>query len=108
LFLFPSSLFNLYNLLVNPYNQFQIYMKALTLALNGKVTEYIAPSFKKMDSFLKEWNIGISDQRELFLAISNVLKENKRYEGKGFSHTKVKLVVYINWTGHGVGLQVYY
>jgi len=70
-------LFNLYNLLVNPYNQFQIYMKALTLALNGKVTEYIAPSFKKMDSFLKEWNIGISDQRELFLAISNVLKENK-------------------------------
>jgi hypothetical protein len=36
------------------------------------------------------------------------LKENKRYEGKGFSHTKVKLVVYINWTGHSVGLQVYY
>lgn len=83
-------------------------MKALTLALNGKVTEYITPSFKKMDSFLKEWNIGISDQRELFLTISNVLKENKRYEGKGFSHTIVKLVVYINRTGHGVGLQVYY
>ncbi|KAE8021425.1 hypothetical protein FH972_007317 [Carpinus fangiana] len=72
-----TNLFNLYNLLVNPYNQFHIYMKALTLALNGKVTEYIAPSFKKMDSFLKEWNIGISDQRELFLTISSVLKENK-------------------------------
>lgn len=70
-------LFNLYNLLKNPYSQFHIYMKALTLALNGKVTENIVPSFKKMDSFLKEWNIGISDQRELFLTISNVLKENK-------------------------------
>lgn len=80
-FLFPSSLFNLYNLLENPYSQFHVYMKALTLAFNGKVSEHIVPSFKKMDSFLKEWNIGISDQRELFLTVSNVLKENKRYEG---------------------------
>ncbi|XP_062151015.1 uncharacterized protein LOC133859588 [Alnus glutinosa] len=70
-------LFNLYNLLESPYSQFHIYMKALTLAFNGKVTDCIVPSFKKMDSFLKEWNIGISDQRELFLTISNVLKENK-------------------------------
>ncbi|KAG2710944.1 hypothetical protein I3843_04G049600 [Carya illinoinensis] len=70
-------LFNLYNLLENPYSQFHVYMKALNLAFNGKVTEHIVPSFKKMDGFLKEWNIGISDQRELFLTISNVLKENK-------------------------------
>lgn len=70
-------LFNLYNLLENPYSQFHVYMKALTLAFNGKVSEHIVPSFKKMDSFLKEWNIGISDQRELFLTVSNVLKENK-------------------------------
>jgi translation initiation factor 3 subunit M len=83
-------------------------MKALTLAFNGKVTDCIVPSFKKMDSFLKEWNIGISDQRELFLTISNVLKENKRYGGKGFSHTKVKLVLHMHWTGSGVGFQVYY
>jgi translation initiation factor 3 subunit M len=101
-------LFNLYNLLESPYSQFHIYMKALTLAFNGKVTDCIVPSFKKMDSFLKEWNIGISDQRELFLTISNVLKENKRYGGKGFSHTKVKLVLHMHWTGSGVGFQVYY
>ena len=31
-----------------------------------------------MDSFLKEWNIGILDQRALYLNISNILKENKR------------------------------
>lgn len=54
-------------------------MKALELAVSGKVTESIVPSFKKVDSFLKEWNIEIKDQRELFLAIANVLRENKRY-----------------------------
>ncbi|CAL9219158.1 unnamed protein product [Arabidopsis halleri] len=70
-------LFNLYNLVDHPYARFQVYMKALTLAVDGKVTEYIVSSFKKVDNFLKEWNIDIKDQRELFLAIANVLKENK-------------------------------
>ncbi|KAA8530445.1 hypothetical protein F0562_005154 [Nyssa sinensis] len=70
-------MFNLYNLLENPYSQFFVYMKALNLAVNGKVAENIIPSFKKMDNFLREWHIGIKDQRELFLAVSNVLKENK-------------------------------
>ncbi|KAL0744636.1 hypothetical protein Bca4012_086149 [Brassica carinata] len=70
-------LFNLYNLLDHPYARFQVYMKALTLAVEGKVTEYVVPSFKKIDNFLKEWNIDIKDQRELFLAIANVLRENK-------------------------------
>ncbi|KAJ4898606.1 Proteasome component (PCI) domain protein [Raphanus sativus] len=70
-------LFNLYNLLDHPYARFQVYMKALTLAVEGKVAEYIVPSFKKIDNFLKEWNIDTKDQRQLFLAIANVLRENK-------------------------------
>ncbi|KAF4375977.1 hypothetical protein F8388_010113 [Cannabis sativa] len=70
-------LFNLYNLLENPFSQYHVYMKALQLAIGGKVTENVVPSFKKIDSFLKEWNVGIVEERNLFLAISNVLKENK-------------------------------
>ncbi|XWS30139.1 hypothetical protein CRYUN_Cryun24cG0092400 [Craigia yunnanensis] len=70
-------LFNLYNLLEGPDSRFFVYMQALNLALNGKVTDHIIPSFKKIDSFLKEWNIGVKDQRDLFLTIANVLKENK-------------------------------
>jgi len=54
-------------------------MKALQLAASGKVTELVIPSFKKIDSFLKEWNIGVQDQRELFLMIFKILKESKRY-----------------------------
>lgn len=80
---FSSSMFNLYNLLENPYSRFFVYMKALNLAVNGKVIEHIVPSFKKMDSFLKEWNLGVQDQRELFLTISNILKESKRYNSTG-------------------------
>ncbi|XVE83666.1 hypothetical protein DITRI_Ditri16bG0105000 [Diplodiscus trichospermus] len=70
-------LFNLYNLLEGPDSRFFVYMQALNLALNGKITDHIIPSFKKIDSFLKEWNIGIKDQRNLFLTFANVLKENK-------------------------------
>ncbi|CAL5325925.1 unnamed protein product [Camellia sinensis] len=70
-------MFNLYNLLENPYSRFFVYMKALDLAVNGKVSEHIISSFKKMDDFLREWNIGIQDQRKLFLTISNILKDSK-------------------------------
>ncbi|KAL0540647.1 hypothetical protein IC582_020657 [Cucumis melo] len=70
-------LFNLYNLLENPYSRFHVYMKALDLAFKGKAPEHIIPTLKKIESFLREWNIGIVEQRELFLAISNVLKESK-------------------------------
>ncbi|KAK9011930.1 hypothetical protein V6N11_040002 [Hibiscus sabdariffa] len=70
-------LFNLYNLLEGPDSRFFVYMQALNLALNGTVSDHIVPSFKKIDSFLKDWNIGVKDQRNLFLAIANVLKENK-------------------------------
>lgn len=55
-------------------------MQALSLAVNGKVVDNITPSFKKIDSFLKEWNLDAKDQRELFLAMSNVAKESKRYK----------------------------
>ncbi|KAF3543650.1 hypothetical protein DY000_02003511 [Brassica cretica] len=70
-------LFNLYNLVDHPYARFQVYMKALTLAVEGKLAEYVVPSFEKIDSFLKEWSIDTKDQRQLFLAIANVLRENK-------------------------------
>ncbi|CAA3014650.1 eukaryotic translation initiation factor 3 subunit M-like [Olea europaea subsp. europaea] len=70
-------LFNLYNLLESPYSQYFVYMKSLNLAANGKVTEHVVPSFKKMDNLLREWNLGVKEQRELFLTIVNILKENK-------------------------------
>ena len=80
------SLFNLYNLLENRYSRFFVYLKALNLAVNGKVAEYMVPSLKNIDNFLKEWNIEIEDKRELFLGIANVLKESKRYRNKELNH----------------------
>ncbi|XP_050382133.1 uncharacterized protein LOC126799058 [Argentina anserina] len=68
-------LFTLYNLLEDPYSRFSVYMSALNLAIKGKVTEHVLPTFKQIDSFLKEWNIGVSDQRQLLLTISNILKD---------------------------------
>ncbi|KAM0937501.1 putative proteasome component (PCI) domain, winged helix DNA-binding domain superfamily [Dioscorea sansibarensis] len=78
-------LFNLYNLLENPYSKFFVYMKALDLAASGKVTESIIHSFKRIDSFLEEWNIGIKDQRNLFLGISNILKDSKSTSKDSFA-----------------------
>ncbi|KAJ6804703.1 eukaryotic translation initiation factor 3 subunit M-like [Iris pallida] len=78
-------LFNLYNLLEKPYSKFFVYTKALNLAVSGKVTESIIPSFKKIESLLQEWNIGKVDQRDLFLIISNILKENKSMAKDSFT-----------------------
>ncbi|XP_074574332.1 uncharacterized protein LOC141830804 [Curcuma longa] len=78
-------LFNLYNLLENPYSKFFVYTKALDLAASGKVTENIIPSFKKIDSFLQEWNIGRLDMRQLFRSISNILKDNKSLAKDSFA-----------------------
>ncbi|KAL1291118.1 hypothetical protein AAHE18_20G178500 [Arachis hypogaea] len=47
-------LINLYNLVETPYYRFYIYMKALNLAAEGKVTKYIIPSLKNIDNFLKD------------------------------------------------------
>ncbi|XP_024186106.1 eukaryotic translation initiation factor 3 subunit M [Rosa chinensis] len=77
-------LFNLYNLLEDPCSRFSVYLSALNLAINGKVTEHVLPSFKQIDSFLKGWNIGVLDQRQLFLTISNVLKERKSLAKESF------------------------
>ncbi|PRQ53329.1 hypothetical protein RchiOBHm_Chr2g0165331 [Rosa chinensis] len=64
--------------------RFSVYLSALNLAINGKVTEHVLPSFKQIDSFLKGWNIGVLDQRQLFLTISNVLKERKSLAKESF------------------------
>lgn len=72
-------MFNLYNLLDHLYARFCVYLKALMLAIDGKVTESVIHSFKQIDTLVKEWNIELVDQRKLFLTISNVLKENKRH-----------------------------
>lgn len=73
-------------------------MKALNLAVSGKVTEYIVPSFKMIESFLKEWNIGVQDQRELFISIANVLKENKRYHSNGLSDSMKVILLIDIWS----------
>ncbi|KAF3444880.1 hypothetical protein FNV43_RR14573 [Rhamnella rubrinervis] len=95
-------LFNLYNLLENPYSRFYVYMKTLNLAIDGKVTEHIIPSFTKIDSFLKEWNIGIVDQRKLFLAISDVLKENKSAPKDSFKFLTKYLMTFSGDDAHNL------
>ncbi|KAK7316284.1 hypothetical protein VNO77_35209 [Canavalia gladiata] len=93
-------LINLYNLLETPYCQFYVYMKALNLAADGKVTEYIIPSFKKIDSFLKDWKIGVPEQRELFLTISNILKENRSMSKDAFKFLTNYLATFYGEDAH--------
>lgn len=72
-------LFHLYNVLENPYGRFLIFKRVLKLAVAGKVTELIVPTFKRMDTFIHEWNISKSDKRDVFLSATNILKEQKGY-----------------------------
>ncbi|XP_062225062.1 uncharacterized protein LOC133923809 [Phragmites australis] len=70
-------LFSLYNLLPSPYGKAFVYKKALELATAGKAAEFIIPSFKNIDSFVSDWGIGNLEQRELFLAVTKILKDQK-------------------------------
>ncbi|KAH7443299.1 hypothetical protein KP509_02G028900 [Ceratopteris richardii] len=78
-------LFCLYNIVGNPYGKFLIYKRALKLAINGKVTELMMPSFKRIDSFLKEWNISAAEKRELYFGMTNILKDVKGSTKESFT-----------------------
>ncbi|XP_052197928.1 uncharacterized protein LOC127804883 [Diospyros lotus] len=95
-------MFNLYNLLENSYSRFFVYMKALDLAVNGKVTEHIIPSFKQMDNFLREWNIGIQDQRKLYLTIINILRESKSSGKDSFKFLTKYLATFSGEDAHNI------
>jgi len=82
------SLFHLYNVLENPYGRFLIFKRVLKLAVVGKATELVIPNFKRMDSFLLEWNVSESDKRDIFLSATNILKDQKGY---GSLHYKLGL-----------------
>lgn len=75
--MYVCSLFSLYNLLASPYGKAFVYRKALELATAGKAADCIIPTFKNIDSFVADWGIGNLQQRELFLAISRILKDQK-------------------------------
>jgi len=71
------SLFSLYNLLASPYGKALVYRKALEVAAAGKAADCVIPSFKNIDTFVGHWGIGKLEQRELFLAVSRILKDQK-------------------------------
>ncbi|CAL5367585.1 unnamed protein product [Camellia sinensis] len=95
--------FNLYNLLENSYSRFFVYMKALDLAVNGKVTEHIIPSFKKMDNLLTEWNIGVQDQRKLYCTVANILKESKSSARDSFKFLAKYLATFSGEDAYNIG-----
>jgi len=72
-------LFHLYNVIDHPYGRFLIFKRVIKLAVAGKVTDLIVPSFKRMDAFLQEWNITETDKRDIFLSATNILKDHKGY-----------------------------
>ncbi|WVZ67001.1 hypothetical protein U9M48_016147 [Paspalum notatum var. saurae] len=72
-----KALFSLYNMLPSSSGKAFVYKKALELATAGKAAEYIIPSFKNIDSFVSEWGISNLEQRELYLAIARILKNQK-------------------------------
>uniref|UniRef100_A0ACD5YAU9 Uncharacterized protein n=1 Tax=Avena sativa TaxID=4498 RepID=A0ACD5YAU9_AVESA len=70
-------LFSLYNLRPSPYGKAFVYRKALEVAAAGKAADCVIPSFKNIDTFVADWGIGKLGQRELFLAVSRILKDQK-------------------------------
>uniref|UniRef100_A0A453GR82 PCI domain-containing protein n=1 Tax=Aegilops tauschii subsp. strangulata TaxID=200361 RepID=A0A453GR82_AEGTS len=73
-------LFSLYNLLPSLSGKAMVYRKALEVAAAaaGKAAaDCVVPTFKNIDAFVAYWGIGKPEQRELFLAITRILKDHK-------------------------------
>ncbi|KAM3354909.1 hypothetical protein ACQJBY_025582 [Aegilops geniculata] len=73
-------LFSLYNLLPSRSGKALVYRKALELAAAaaGKAAaDCVVPTFKNIDAFVAYWGIGKPEQRELFLAVTRILKDHK-------------------------------
>ncbi|KAK1677246.1 hypothetical protein QYE76_038094 [Lolium multiflorum] len=70
-------LFSLYNLLPSSYGKAFVYRKALEVAAAGKAADCVVPSFKNIDAFVGDWGIGKLEQRDLFLAVARILKDQK-------------------------------
>ncbi|KAL2623515.1 hypothetical protein R1flu_003720 [Riccia fluitans] len=83
---------SLYNMLTTPYGRYLLFKKALKLAIAGKVSDLMVPSLKRLDTFIKEWNIGNSEKRDLYLDATNILKETKGSGKESF----VYLVKYLS------------
>ena len=77
-------------MLENSYGRFLIFKRVLKLAVAGKVTEHIVPTFKRMGSFLQEWNVPESDKRDIFLSATNILKDQKGYVRLNFSTSQFR------------------
>jgi translation initiation factor 3 subunit M len=54
-----------------------VYRKALEVAAAGKAADCVVPSFKNIHVFVADWGIGKLKQRDLFLAIAKILKDQK-------------------------------
>ena len=94
-----SSLFSLCNLLPSPYGKAFVYKKALELATARKAAEYIIPSFKNIDSFVSEWGIGNLEQRELYLAITSILQDQKGCDMCDSLRLVIKFLSIATWLG---------
>ncbi|XBI97983.1 hypothetical protein VPH35_018266 [Triticum aestivum] len=72
-------LFSLYNLLPSLSGKALVYRKALELAAAaGKAAaDCVVPTFKNIDAFVAYWGIGKPEQRDLFLAVTRILKDQK-------------------------------
>ena len=70
-------LFSLYNLLPSLSGKALVYRKALELAAAGKAADCVVPTFKNIDAFVAYWGIGKPEQRDLFLAVTRILKDHK-------------------------------
>jgi translation initiation factor 3 subunit M len=83
-------LFFVYNQLKHPYGRYTIYAKALGMALEGKVPELVIPTLRKLDALVKEWAIGVKEQRNLYLLATKILREGKTKDSKDAFNFLVK------------------
>ena len=70
-------LFSLFNSVPAPAFRYAAFIAALRLATLAKAPDALLPSLKRADEWAKEWALSRTEIRDLYFAVSGLLRESK-------------------------------
>lgn len=70
-------LFALFNSSAEPAFRYQVFLSALQLATAANLPEVLLPSLWRTEEWVKEWKLSKAQTRDVFSAVSALLRESK-------------------------------
>ncbi|KAJ3082698.1 hypothetical protein HK102_001503 [Quaeritorhiza haematococci] len=88
---------NLYNYLeASSLSRYDVYVAILNVAANGDEMDIILPTLPMLDTWIKQWGLGLNQTRQLFLLVSEKLGAAGSFERESYEYLLKYLSTYDN------------